>query len=108
MSRTVRRKNGFDRCDNYLLRKLVWFTSSNRGDFIDVDYLEGKAKEKGLAMYHTDKYVCQRYTELYPKSSRRLQHKIQRARVSSQLARFKKDAEHEVIVRKNPHLNYWH
>lgn len=104
MSNTIRRKNGYDRFENRYTRDFVRVA----GEYLRYVQREGKALEKGLALYHSDCYVTARYANRYPKSDRRLQHKINRARVSSELARFKKDSEHEVLVRKNPHLNYWY
>lgn len=104
MSKTIRRKNGHDRLENRYTRDFVRVA----GDYLRYVQYEGKALEKGLALYHSDNYVTARYANRYPKRDRHIQHKIDRARVSNELARYKKDDEHEVLVRKNPHFNYWY
>lgn len=108
MSRTFRRKNGYNRLDHRYMRKCVLFESKHGGTFYEYVHHEGKEKVKGLAKYHSDSYVDGRYANRYPHSSRRLQHHIHRARARHELARYKKDNEYEVMIRKNAHFNYWH
>jgi hypothetical protein len=112
LSRTIRRKNGYNLETHGSwktgLWDCVWFDSKYGGRFLEYVRYEGKELTKRIAFYHSDCYRDDRYCEIYPHHSRQTQHKIHRARVRHELARYIKDNDYEVMVRKNPHLNYWH
>ena len=107
MSRTIRRKNGYNRFTNQYMYDYVEFVSVYGGIYREHVYYTGHEKRKGLAKYHSDSYVDDRYCNIYPHSSRQIQHQIDRARTRDELARYRKDNEYEVMIRKNPHFNYW-
>lgn len=107
MSRTIRRKNEYNRNDNRCVRNWEKRVSKYGGNYYVRIYYEGKEKRKGLARYHSDAYVRGDRCNLYKHASRQLQHKINRARIRHELVLYMKNAEHEVIVRKDPHLHYW-
>jgi len=86
----------------------IYVESKYGGKYLKEVRHEGKAKAKAIAHYHSDRYQDSRYCNIYPHESRQLQHQIHRARIRHELARYKKDSDYEVMVRKNPHLNYWH
>lgn len=103
MSRTIRRKNF--KISQWLLSEREYRKDAN-GHWSHVTILyEGKDLQRILARYHSDATRKDRMELWF--ESRRVQHKIHRARARQQLDCYKRNPEIEIMIHTNPHLNFW-
>ena len=110
MSRTVRRKQGYGWCYGMRhvsesLEEWYWNTETGWSDWIHHDP-RSKEGKKRIALFHSD---AQSWTAKYGPSWWRRQYyqRPYRRNAETEIKKYFKDTEYEVIIPDRPKLGYW-